>query len=293
MDELLDPSGARARGPRRRPGRPGRDAAREPARAGHLVLRRAQARRDPGADQHRLQGRVPPPPARRLRRQVVVVQGDFAARVAEVAGAPSTPELAHVRRRRRRPTRSIDSACRRTDWDELLAGGADRRRCRRRTCGRRDLACFIYTAGTTGPSKGCMLPHNYVVAPRRPDRPGVAAPRPTTSCSPRCRCSTSTRSRCASSARCSSGGRAAIERALLGVAASGPRCKRTGATMRVDARVARDPARRTPTTTPTRPSHTLRLCAAAPMPPDIDRIWQRALRLRRRSAPATASPRRR
>ena len=27
-----------------------------------------------------------------------------------------------------------------------------------------DLACFIYTAGTTGPSKGCMLPHHYVVA---------------------------------------------------------------------------------------------------------------------------------
>ena len=27
-----------------------------------------------------------------------------------------------------------------------------------------DLACFIYTAGTTGPSKGCMLSHNYVVS---------------------------------------------------------------------------------------------------------------------------------
>lgn len=27
-----------------------------------------------------------------------------------------------------------------------------------------DLACLVYTAGTTGPSKGCMLPHNYVVS---------------------------------------------------------------------------------------------------------------------------------
>src|SRR4029077_2807840 len=27
-----------------------------------------------------------------------------------------------------------------------------------------DLACFIYTAGTTGPSKGCMLSHNYIVS---------------------------------------------------------------------------------------------------------------------------------
>jgi len=30
-----------------------------------------------------------------------------------------------------------------------------------------ELACFIYTAGTTGPSKGCMLSHNYVACMAR------------------------------------------------------------------------------------------------------------------------------
>src|SRR5690606_29796832 len=43
-------------------------------------------------------------------------------------------------------------------WDALLAGAdavppADVRPA--------DLATFIYTGGTTGPSKGCMLSHNY------------------------------------------------------------------------------------------------------------------------------------
>ena len=39
------------------------------ARAGDLVLRRGEARCGPGAGQHRLQGRVPAPPARRLGRR--------------------------------------------------------------------------------------------------------------------------------------------------------------------------------------------------------------------------------
>ena len=42
----------------------------------------------------------------------------------------------------------------------------------------------------------------------------------------------------------------------------------------LDARLARDPRRATPRTIPTRPGHQLRLCAAAPMPPDTDRIWR-------------------
>ena len=68
-----------------------------------------------------------------------------------------------------------------------------------------DLACLIYTAGTTGPSKGCMLPHNYIASLADQIRaPGTASP--TTSSSPRCRSSTSTRSRSASSARCSPAG---------------------------------------------------------------------------------------
>ena len=43
-----------------------------------------------------------------------------------------------------------------------------------------DLATFIYTAGTTGPSKGCMLATTTTCA-HRPDRPAGSAA-PTTSC---------------------------------------------------------------------------------------------------------------
>ena len=44
---------------------------------------------------------------------------------------------------------------------------------------------------------------------------------------------------------------------------------------------------------PEQAGHRLRLCAAAPMPPDTDRIWQRAVRLRDVQRAATGSPRRR
>ena len=52
---------------------------------------------------------------------------------------------------RRGRTRSAAGAAEPVAVDEAELGPAD-------------LACFIYTAGTTGPSKGCMLPHHYVVA---------------------------------------------------------------------------------------------------------------------------------
>ncbi|MGH8982883.1 MAG: AMP-binding protein, partial [Acidimicrobiia bacterium] len=90
---------------------------------------------------------------------VVVVQGDFAGRVAEVAGA-DLPELAAVVVVG--PPDEVIDAVPTHDWDRVLAGAPDIAP----DAGVKpsDLACFIYTAGTTGASKGCMLPHNYIVA---------------------------------------------------------------------------------------------------------------------------------
>ena len=117
-----------------------------------------------------------------------------------------------------------------------------------------------------------MLPHNYIVEPRRADRARVAARAPTTSCSRRCRCSTSTRSRCASSARCSSAGSAAIER-QFSVSNFWPEVKRTGATM-VSMLGSLAILIANADDHPDQAGHQLRLCAAAPMPPDTDRIWR-------------------
>ena len=141
------------------------------------LLRRPQARRDPGADQHRLQGRVPPPPARRLRREGRRRPGRLRRRgVAEVVGAETTPELDARASSSARPTRSIDARpgarlgrrCSRRGSDEPIA---DARRAARPTS-----RASSTPRARPGPSKGCMLPHNYIVAPRRADRPGVAAP---------------------------------------------------------------------------------------------------------------------
>ena len=54
-----------------------------------------QARRGAGADQHRVQGRVPAPPARRLGREDLHRAGRLRVRAAEVVGADSTPGLTH------------------------------------------------------------------------------------------------------------------------------------------------------------------------------------------------------
>ena len=76
---------------------------------------------------------------------VVVTQDDLADRVDAVVGADSTPEVRHVLH-----VEHFDTLDAEPVDDASLAPS--------------DLACFIYTAGTTGPSKGCMLSHNYIVS---------------------------------------------------------------------------------------------------------------------------------
>ena len=146
-------TGSRTRSPaRRRPRRPRRDAAREPGRAGREVLRRAEARRDPGADQHRVQGRVPAPPAGRLRRE-----GRSSCRAtsrrarSRSIGAETTPDARALHHRR--PARRGDRRRARRPWAGRARRGRDDRDRHVAASRPGDLACFIYTAGTTGPSR--------------------------------------------------------------------------------------------------------------------------------------------
>ncbi len=265
----------RARRAGRRAGRPGRHAARELARAGHQLLRRAEARRDPGARS------TPPTRASSCATSSPTPalgswssRASLAARIAELGPTGTRDGPARSCRPSSwsgRPTASIIAARRpRTGRRSLAAGSDDAPP----AAGSRpsDLACFIYTAGTTGPSKGCMLPHHYVVAlaeqiarawQRRPDdivlTPLAALP---------LQRDLGLRRRHAAHRRERGDRPQVLGEPLLG---RGEAHRRDDA---VDARVARDPRRERRRTSPRQASHRLRLCAAAPMPPDTDRIWR-------------------
>ena len=79
--------------------------------------------------------------------RIVLVGSDYADRVHAVAG--ELPDLEHIV--------VVDT----DDWKALL-DASDRRPSA--SIAPADLATFVYTGGTTGPSKGCMLSHNYHVA---------------------------------------------------------------------------------------------------------------------------------
>jgi carnitine-CoA ligase len=198
--------------------------------------------------------------------KVIVVQGDFAGRVAPVAG-PDLPELdaAIVVG----PPDEVIDAVPAHDWDDALATSSDEPVPDAAVLPA-DLACFIYTAGTTGPSKGCMLPHNYIVAladqiarawQRRHDDV-VITPLPLFHFNAISVCVVGT---------LVIGGEASIAR-RFSVSRFWPEVRRTGATiasmlgsLAILIADAEDH--------PDQQGHHLRLCAAAPMPPDIDRIW--------------------
>jgi carnitine-CoA ligase len=198
--------------------------------------------------------------------KVIVVQGDFAGRVAPVVGTdlPALEAAVVVG-----PPDEVIDGVPAHDWDELLGASSDQPV---PDAGVRpgDLACFIYTAGTTGPSKGCMLPHNYIVAladqiartwQRRPDDV-VITPLPLFHFNAISVCVVGT---------LVVGGRASIAR-RFSLSRFWSEVRRTGATiasmlgsLAILIADAQDH--------PDQQGHRLRLCAAAPMPPDIDRIW--------------------
>ena len=98
--------------------------------------------------------------------RAVLVAKSLANRLAEVAGS-DLPGLDHVilvddagedDRRLDDPDMTWDSRLSLHRWEDVLATEAKEPGI---TAKGSDLATFIYTGGTTGPSKGCMLTHNY------------------------------------------------------------------------------------------------------------------------------------
>jgi crotonobetaine/carnitine-CoA ligase len=201
---------------------------------------------------------------------VMIVQGELAGRVAELVPTAATdlPELKAVV-----VVGATDAAIDGLPvhaWAELLASGSD---AAPPDPGLRpsDLSCFIYTAGTTGPSKGCMLPHHYVVALgeqiarawQRTADDIVLTPLPLFHFNAISVCVVGT---------LLVGGSAAIVR-KFSVSRFWSEVQRTDATMlsmlgslAILVANADDSAEME--------GHRLRLCAAAPMPPDTDRIWR-------------------
>jgi carnitine-CoA ligase len=200
--------------------------------------------------------------------KVIVVQGDFAGRVAPLAGN-DLPELGAAIVVG--PPDEVIDAVPAHDWRTLLDASSEEP-LPDAAVRPADLACFIYTAGTTGPSKGCMLPHNYIVAladqiarawQRRPDDV-VITPLPLFHFNAISVCVVGT---------LVVGGKASIAR-RFSVSRFWPEVRRTGATiasmlgsLAILLADAEDH--------PEQQGHRLRLCAAAPMPPDIDRIWNK------------------
>ena len=205
--------------------------------------------------------------------RVVITQGSLAERVADVcdgdrASAEALPELRAVVVAG--PSDAAISRLPLVDWQTMHDSSPDTSPASP-PIGPSDLACFIYTAGTTGPSKGCMLPHHYVIAladqiarawQRRSDDI-VLTPLPLFHFNAISVCVVGT---------LITGGSAAIVR-KFSVSRFWTEVKRTDATMlsmlgslAILVANADD--------SPEMAGHRLRLCAAAPMPPDTDRIWR-------------------
>src|SRR3990167_5932723 len=199
--------------------------------------------------------------------KVVIVQGDLASRVQLVAGA-GTPELESVIVLGE-PDEPI-TVKPQYDWASLLADSSsdplpDPK------LGPSDLACFVYTSCTTGPSKGCMLPHNYLVTladqiarafGRRHDDV-VLTPLPLFHLSALAVGVIGT---------LIVGGRASIGH-RFSVSRFWPEVKRTGATM-ISMLGSLANLIANAKDHPDQVGHTLRVCVAVPMPPDTDKAWR-------------------
>jgi carnitine-CoA ligase len=89
--------------------------------------------------------------------KIIIAEADYAERVTMVSA--QLPEAQHLLVRGDSTSTSGSSRLRVAPLDEHREGGTGSIE---HKVSPRDLAYVLYTGGTTGPSKGCMLPHNYV-----------------------------------------------------------------------------------------------------------------------------------
>lgn len=94
--------------------------------------------------------------------RVIFVAGSLYQRVAEIVdGIPELDHIVVVDDGQPADLNATSAAVSVHQWDELMAAGA---RPPAVSISPSDLGTFIYTGGTTGLSKGCMLSHNYHAA---------------------------------------------------------------------------------------------------------------------------------
>ncbi|MEO3783746.1 AMP-binding protein [Actinocorallia sp. B10E7] len=208
---------------------------------------------------------------------VVIVSGDLAERPLELLGSLETVEHVVVVGGRD-AVAETGGRWSLHAWEDLL--GADDSR-PDVTVRPSDLGTIVYTGGTTGPSKGCALSHNYhlsiagqiISSWGRTPEDVVWSPLPLFHFNA---------ISCMLTGTMISGGRAALSR-RFSVSGFWPEINRTGATIAsllgslavLVAKAADHPEAKRPGTTGGRGANTtLRLLTGAPMPPEIDEIYR-------------------
>ncbi len=200
--------------------------------------------------------------------RVVAVQGDLASRIAAIAA--DVESLEHVIVVGEPDAEIVGPKVHR--WDDLLATEPMEPNL---DVAPRDLATFVYTGGTTGPSKGCMLSHNYhvglanqiAICWRRTPEDVVWSALPLFHFNAISVCLTGA---------LSCGGRAAVS-GKFSVSGFWPEMNRTGATIvsllgSMAYLLANDePRPEMPGSGASEANTTLRLIGAAPLPMEIDR----------------------
>lgn len=87
---------------------------------------------------------------------VIIAESDYAERVAAIA--TKLPSLETLVYRSEQPDVTLQPNQRLLPWNEILSSNTSDQEVEVLPS---DLAMLIYTGGTTGPSKGCMISHNY------------------------------------------------------------------------------------------------------------------------------------